>query len=703
MVSPICPGSELPACINQQSGDNDGCCCPEYSIDVTWDEGSCVTIDGRTYWANCTILAGTPFVVGKNGATWREDHGGATVVSEFNSCRTYLPDEMVSYDGKLWIAEDGFGPGAWDEGSWTPYGGGEGIIEILPGTDNVEIDATDPQRPIISVTSEGTVKEITGNAPISVDNSDPENPVINFDWDIATVEETRAAAVQDKLMSVQLFEEASAIVTVDPAAVNWDLFWAGEIKPEDHDYDILITNPTNVQIGTKRDIIIRSETPLPYRLEFGDNWYGEIPDNDCSCCEYTGWLWLQIIAHAEDYIIVHAIDAGKAEPVVIDLGPLPNDGFIGTAYGSIVTANGGFGPYTFALTAGSLPTGLSLAANGNVSGTPTVPGSYIFTITATDSMGNQGFRQYEIIVISALGNARVTSVAYSPLLGRVVTTGNSEAFKYSPDGKNWFDANIPDTGGTAIYWNVIWSDFYSAYYAFRTHPITGGAFNGVMKSVDGENWNQIATLPGNSTLQAGCSDDVHGTIVITQNVAGSTRIYRSTDGDNFNSIAVPGTVWTSGHFAVVNQDGRMFFGAGNNPFTSTDGALSFTSFDSDLVGTTLTGYATHGSRVVLSTGSQVQINDNSTTWDHYPAPVGNLIMGIEWSSFLAKYVGFDYVSNNGIAWIPAPGTKPPFGSVSAQFARTFASADDLGILFYANVSLQALWQTTDGANWTKVT
>jgi hypothetical protein len=54
------------------------------------------------------------------------------------------------------------------------------------------------------------------------------------------------------------------------------------------------------------------------------------------------------------------------------------------------TATGGSGIYSFAVTGGSLPPGLSLAANGKLTGTipPTMPpGGYDFTVTATDTLG----------------------------------------------------------------------------------------------------------------------------------------------------------------------------------------------------------------------------------------------------------------------------------------------------------------------------
>ncbi len=62
---------------------------------------------------------------------------------------------------------------------------------------------------------------------------------------------------------------------------------------------------------------------------------------------------------------------------------------VGTPYSSFVTVTGGTPPYTFAVTSGSLPTGLSLnASTGEVSGTPSADGPFDFIITVTDHDGN---------------------------------------------------------------------------------------------------------------------------------------------------------------------------------------------------------------------------------------------------------------------------------------------------------------------------
>ena len=61
-------------------------------------------------------------------------------------------------------------------------------------------------------------------------------------------------------------------------------------------------------------------------------------------------------------------------------------GQVGVAYSSSLLATGGLLPYTFAITGGSLPAGLTLnAVTGAITGTPTASGTFSFTATVTDS------------------------------------------------------------------------------------------------------------------------------------------------------------------------------------------------------------------------------------------------------------------------------------------------------------------------------
>ncbi|OWK43314.1 hypothetical protein FRUB_02913 [Fimbriiglobus ruber] len=98
-----------------------------------------------------------------------------------------------------------------------------------------------------------------------------------------------------------------------------------------------------------------------------------------------------------------AVDLGAYEyqlPVGIAPVSLPG-GTAGTAYAQTISAYGPVGTYTFAVTSGALPTGLSLTTKGALSGTPTTTGTYAFTITATDSTGEVGSRPYSVAIGAA--------------------------------------------------------------------------------------------------------------------------------------------------------------------------------------------------------------------------------------------------------------------------------------------------------------
>lgn len=90
-------------------------------------------------------------------------------------------------------------------------------------------------------------------------------------------------------------------------------------------------------------------------------------------------------AAADD--VVQSFEVTADVDVVITPGTLPN-AQIDTPYSVTVTASGAgtTAPFTYAVTAGTLPAGLTLnATTGEIAGTPTTLGSSTFTITATDS------------------------------------------------------------------------------------------------------------------------------------------------------------------------------------------------------------------------------------------------------------------------------------------------------------------------------
>jgi hypothetical protein len=76
-------------------------------------------------------------------------------------------------------------------------------------------------------------------------------------------------------------------------------------------------------------------------------------------------------------------------------------GTVGTAYLAVVSASGGTLPYQWSVPTGSLPTGLNLnAATGTISGTPTAPGKFQFSIQVKDSALQVTFSTLAITVFS---------------------------------------------------------------------------------------------------------------------------------------------------------------------------------------------------------------------------------------------------------------------------------------------------------------
>ncbi|MEO9340881.1 putative Ig domain-containing protein [Mesorhizobium sp. SB112] len=115
----------------------------------------------------------------------------------------------------------------------------------------------------------------------------------------------------------------------------------------------------------------------------------------------TGDTAITVVVTAQDRTTTrtYTVIVTRAEPTII-VGPnaLPG-GSVGSGYGPVtLTANGGTGPYGFEVTAGNLPAGLSLSIGGEFNGIPTVAGSFIFTVTATDNNGFTGTLEYTLAI-----------------------------------------------------------------------------------------------------------------------------------------------------------------------------------------------------------------------------------------------------------------------------------------------------------------
>ena len=101
---------------------------------------------------------------------------------------------------------------------------------------------------------------------------------------------------------------------------------------------------------------------------------------------------------------------------------------VSTAYTQTLSASGGTSPYTWSITSGSLPAGLTLSAGGVITGTPTAAGTYKITITVTDSSSPAQTQSAATSLIVAAG---------------ATTTGPGQTWFVRPDGGSRFSANVP--------------------------------------------------------------------------------------------------------------------------------------------------------------------------------------------------------------------------------------------------------------------
>ncbi|MGB2635563.1 MAG: putative Ig domain-containing protein [Candidatus Acidiferrum sp.] len=131
--------------------------------------------------------------------------------------------------------------------------------------------------------------------------------------------------------------------------------------------------------------------------------------------------------------------AAAVTPVTISTGSVPS-GQVGTAYSTTLAASGGTTPYTWSVSTGALPGGLTLSSGGTISGTPTASGSFTFTAKVTDSTtptAQTATKSFTLTVAAAVSPVTITTstltagqvgVAYSTTLA---ASGGTTPYSWS--------------------------------------------------------------------------------------------------------------------------------------------------------------------------------------------------------------------------------------------------------------------------------
>jgi hypothetical protein len=235
-------------------------------------------------------------------------------------------------------------------------------------------------------------------------------------------------------------------------------------------------------------------------------------------------------------------------PITADCGPCSaSKATVGTAYSAVMTATGGAGGYTWSITSGSLPPGLTLnTATGRISGTPILGGTYTFTAKATDSQGNSDTDTCTITVNAPPVNLTCGSCGSSKIpAGSAVTSqlqisGGSGSYSFSlvsgslPPGLTLNSgtgviSGTPTTAGTYTFTSKVVDSLGSSDTATCTMVVTQTITAGVYTTYTQGGWG--ASPSGNnpgmvlaknfSTVYPAGSLTIGGTYKLTFTSAGA--------------------------------------------------------------------------------------------------------------------------------------------------------------------------------------
>jgi hypothetical protein len=228
-------------------------------------------------------------------------------------------------------------------------------------------------------------------------------------------------------------------------------------------------------------------------------------------------------------------------------------GTAGTAYNQTLTASPNGGSYSFAVTAGSLPPGLSLVAGGAITGTPTQAGAFNFTVTTTGFGSCTGSQAYSLVILcpaitlspASLPNA-TANTAYSQTIS-ATPSGTTYSFAVSsgalPTGltlnSNGSFSGAPTQSGTFSF--RITATGFGACTGYRDYTLVVGCSTITLSP---------SSLPGGNIGMA-YNQNVSATPAGTYNYSVTNGVLPSGLTLNAGTGAISGTPTASGSFAFM--------------------------------------------------------------------------------------------------------------------------------------------------------
>lgn len=243
---------------------------------------------------------------------------------------------------------------------------------------------------------------------------------------------------------------------------------------------------------------------------------------------------------------------------------------VGVAYSQTVTASGGTAPYSYAVTAGSLPPGLLLSAAGTLSGTPTAAGSFSFTVQTTDSTTGAGApftgaRAYSVTIA-------VPSITVAPNTLPNPTVGIA------------YSQTVTASGGSAPYSYTLTAGTLPAGLALNTSsgavsgiPTTAGVANFTITATDANTF--IGSQAYSVTVAPSANADLSSLALSSGTLApvfsAGAMAYTASVGNAVNTLTLTPTVAATGATVTVNGT-PVASGAASGPVTLNVGSNAVT-------------------------------------------------------------------------------------------------------------------------------
>jgi hypothetical protein len=332
-------------------------------------------------------------------------------------------------------------------------------------------------------------------------------------------------------------------------------------------------------------------------------------------------------------------------------------GSVNVPYTASLAASGGVPPYTWSITSGSLPTGLTLSSSGFISGTPTTQGTSTFTVQVSDSQATP---------------ATATATLSLAINGPTFRLNGNYVFSFSgySQGSPVLQAGSFTSDGLGNITNGL-MDSNSATGVLTKLPFTG------TYSLDSTNTGPMTlVIPALGTFSYQLAVPAIGTIRFIQNGSagdqGTGVIRKLATGAKFTVSSLAAT-WAFGSFGADSALSR--FASAGTFQADSKGAWTSGVEDTNDHGSVANSVPFTGSFVAIDpltgrgTATLSVTNGATTNYSFYPVTATELIM-----------LAIDPVSSSApLALFTLVTTSAPIGGYTNASLNTTTAADLQGV------------------------